>query len=111
MRQYTEDMREISGFGGGYETTCRAMVLAGLDWFDAHSEATPKFHGYKGIYGIIGEDNEDAKSLSNAIVTAAKDCTGAMHQAAVSHVLAARDMGWEKYVEKMREMKRSEATP
>ena len=29
--QYTDDMGEISGFGEGYEATCRAMVVAGLE--------------------------------------------------------------------------------
>ena len=33
--QYTDDMAEISGFGGGYESTCRAMVAAGLRQFIA----------------------------------------------------------------------------
>jgi hypothetical protein len=60
-RQFTDDMREISGFGGGYEQQCRAMVLAGLDWLDAHPDADPKFHGYSGVYGIATEDNDDAK--------------------------------------------------
>ena len=64
MREYTKDMGEISGFGGGYEEACRKMVLAGLDWFDANPDADPQFHGYEGIYGIITEDNDDAKVRS-----------------------------------------------
>jgi hypothetical protein len=108
-RQFTDDMREISGFGGGYEQQCRAMVLAGLDWLDAHPDADPKFHGYSGVYGIATEDNDDAKALTEAVVAATPDCTGAMHQAAVSHVLAARRMGWPAYVAKMRELKAEEA--
>jgi hypothetical protein len=104
MREYTDDMGEISGFGGGYEATCRAMVLAGLEWFDAHPNAEPKFHGYKGIYGIISEDNEDAKALTEAVVAAAKgDCTGAMHQATIGHVLWIRSNSWDEYCKLRRE--------
>lgn len=79
------------------------MVLAGLDWFDAHPDADPKFHGFKDVYGVISEDNDDAKALSNAVVAAADgDCTGAMHQAAISHIFYARKNGWAKYCEQMR---------
>lgn len=102
-REYTDDMGEISGFGGGYEATCRAMVLAGLDWFDEFPDAKPEFHGYKGIYGIIEEDNLEAKALSAAVVAAANgDCTGAMHQAVIGHVMAAHRLGWEGYCAEMR---------
>ena len=102
MREYTKDMGEISGFGGGYEEACRKMVLAGLDWFDANPDADPQFHGYEGIYGIITEDNDDAKALTEAVVAPAKgDCTGAMHQATMGHVMAARRLGWDGYVAEM----------
>lgn len=100
---FTDDMDEISGFGGGYEQTCRNMVAAGMEWFDANPDADPKFKGNESIYGLILEDNEDAKALSAAVVAAANgDCTGAMHQATVSHCLYARKNGWEKYCEAMR---------
>lgn len=103
--QYTDDMAEISGFGGGYEEGCRKMVVAGLKWFDEHPDADPKFHGYEGIYGVISEDNEDAKQLTEVMVAAPGEhgCTGAMHQATVGHVLHIRAVGWDKYVEEMRE--------
>lgn len=104
--QYTEEMDEISGFGGGYEEACRAMVVAGLEWLDAHPEADPKFHGYKDVFGIINEDNEDAQKLTEAVVGVALDCTGAMHQASIQHILWIRKNGWDKYVEKKTEQKR-----
>ncbi len=100
--QFTPEMDEISGFGGGYETTCRAMLSAGLEWLDAHPNAEPKFHGWKNIYGIIEEDNEDAKELSNA-ATVGFDCTGAMHQAVISHCLHIKSSGWDTYVKEMSE--------
>ena len=97
--QYTEDMNEISGFGGGYEEACRKMVVAGLEWWDAHPDADPKFHGFKDVYGLAMEDNDDAKALSSAMVSVCDDCTGAMHQATVGHVFWIHKNGWDKYVE------------
>ncbi len=108
MYEFTPEMGEISGFGGGYEETCRAMLKAGLEWLDANAEADPQFHGYKNVYGIISEDNADAKALSKAVVEAAKDdCTGAMHQAVITSILWIRKNGWEKYVERMSEKPQS----
>ena len=100
--EWTPKMGEVSGFGGGYEETCRAMVKAGCQWFDDHPNADPQFTGYKGIYGIITEDNEDAKALSKAVVTSANgDCTGAMHQATVGTCFWIRKNGWPAYMKEM----------
>ena len=95
---------EISGFGGGYEETCRKMLLAGLTWLDAHPEADPKFKGFKNVYGIILEDNEDAEALSKAVVDGSGgDCTGAMHQAVISTCLYIKKAGLQKYLDVMNE--------
>jgi len=100
--EFTESMGEISGFGGGYEAACRAMLKAGLKWFDSNPNANPQFHGYKGIYGIIHEDNDDAKTLSKAVVAGSgDDCTGAMHQAVVISILWIHENGWDAYVKEM----------
>lgn len=100
---FTSDMGEISGFGGGYEQTCRNMLAAGLEWLDDHPEADPQFRGMEGVYGIIREENDDAKALSEAVVAGADgDCTGAMHQAVISSCLWIRKNGWEAYCESMR---------
>lgn len=100
--KYTPEMREISGFGGGYEETCRAMVVAGLEWLDQNPQANPEFSHYSNVYGIINKENDDAKALSEAVVAAANhDCTGAMHQATISHILWIKKNGWDKYVENM----------
>ena len=104
-REYTDDMDELSGFGGGYEANCRAMVLGGLDWWDEHPDADPQFKGFKGVYGLMISEDDEAKALSEAMVAATpdRDVTGAMHQAATSHVLWIRSNGWGKYVEESRE--------
>jgi hypothetical protein len=75
------------------------MALAGMKWFDEHPDADPKFLGFKGVFGVITEDNDDAKALSKAILDAADGggATGAMHQACVSHALAYKRMGWDAY--------------
>ena len=103
--EFTDDMAEISGFGGGYEDCCRAMVVAGLEWLDEHPTAEPKYHGWKGVYGVIDEDNEDAKQLTKAVLDAAEKrggSTGAMHQATIGHILWIRKNGWENYVKETR---------
>jgi len=108
---WTEDMGEISGFGGAYEATCQAMVRAGIEWMEAHPEAHPKFHGYKDIYGVLAEDNADAKALTEAMIAASGgDCTGAMHQATVSHLLFIHRNGWEKYCSELRDREKKEAS-
>ena len=100
--EFEEGMSEISGFGGNYEDTCRRMVKAGLEWFDEHPEADPQFVGYEGIYGIISEENEDAKKLSKSVVASVNDCTGAMHQSTIGHILHIKKVGWDIYIEEMK---------
>lgn len=112
--EWTDDMGQISGFGDddpssrgwAYENCCRDMLRAGLVWLAAHPTAEPRFHGYAGIYGILAEDNDDAKALSEAVVAPAEHgggASGAMHQAVVSHLMFIRAHGWPAYVAKMRE--------
>jgi hypothetical protein len=103
--EWTEGTRQISGFGGGYERACRSMVSAGCKWWSEHPEARPEFHGFKGITGVVIEDNEDAKALSQAITSAADGASGAMHQAAVNHCFAWKRLGsWQAYQAEMRRL-------
>lgn len=106
---FTDEMSEISGFGGGYEAECRAAVVRGLEWLDAHPEADPQFKGYKNVYGIINEENDDAKAMSDAIAPKGSDMTGAMHQAAVEHCLWIKMNSWDRYVEVKTKQKIEEA--
>lgn len=99
-------MGEISGFGGGYEECCRAMVLAGIRWIDEHPGAEPAYHGYRDVYGVVLEDNEDAQGLTQAIIDAARGrggATGAMHHACVAHCMHYLRVGWERYCGDLRE--------
>lgn len=101
--QWEDGMGEISGFGGGYEEACQKMLFAGLAWLDEHPTAEPKFRSAPGVYGLLDTENDDAREMSKAIVSAVEeDCTGAMHQAAVSHCLFVRRKGWDEYVAQMK---------
>lgn len=105
---YTEDMREISGFGGGYEQACRDMVVAGLEWCDKNVGADVSYDQFKNVYGLTTNESEDCKKMQQAMLDVANDCTGAMMQASMGHIMAIRRMGWDAYVEKMKELKNKE---
>ncbi len=109
-KAWDESMGEISGFGGGYEAVCRAMVLAGIAWIDQHPQAEIIFGGFKNVFGLVTEENEDAKALTAAMMDApvpgvqaraGDDATGAMHHAAVQHCLAYKRLGWDEYVRQL----------
>jgi len=96
-------MREISGFGGSYEQTCRNMVIAGMEWWDNNPSASVEWKEYKNIYGMTFNESDDCKSLQDAMSEASgNDCTGAMMQATLSHVLYAHKNGWIDYQSKMK---------
>ena len=99
--KFTDAMGEISGFGEGYEKACRVMLDSGLQWLDKNPDAEPKFKGNSAVYGVIIEDNDDAKALSEAVTDNVDGCTGAMHHAVVSSCLWIRKNGWDAYVERM----------
>lgn len=122
MYEFTDEMDEISGFGGGYEACCRAMLKAGCEWWDAHPDADPKFKGNKDVFGVILEANADAEALTKAIMdapikseegketTAGKEATGAMHHAVIQHCMMIRKNGWDWYVDQMTNCKDDDET-
>lgn len=108
--RHTEDMGEISGFGGGYEKCCQDMLDAGARFLlETKPSADPQFRGFKDVYGIIMEDNDDAKALTKAVIDAAKgEATGAMHQAVISRCLYIKKNGWAKYCEEVKKRARED---
>jgi len=93
---------DISGFGGGYEATCQAMLIAGMKWLKEHPDFT--FEGYKtyrGIYGVMTPpDTKLAKELDDVLLKAAlNDMTGAQHQAVISYLFYIQAHGYEQWLE------------
>jgi hypothetical protein len=102
--RHTPDMGEISGFGGGYEAVCQDMLEAGMRWIFDHPEAGPEYKGSPQIFGVVLDNNAEAKALDGAILAGAKgEATGAMHYAVVLRCLAAKRLGWEEYCRQCRE--------
>lgn len=100
--KYTDKCDEISGFGGTYEESCRKMVISGVEWFDDNKNSDPQFHGFKNVYGLIIEDNDDAKKLTNYMNESInKESTGAMMQACLEHVKYVYQHGWDNYIKEM----------
>lgn len=99
--QYTDKCREISGFGGEYEDTCRKMVIQGIEWLTSHSETNPAFRSLKNVIGLCFSENEDGEALHTAMTAGFEGLTGAMVHTCTNHVLAANKIGWEKYIEEM----------
>ncbi len=121
-KEWSDDMGEISGFGGGYEAVCRAMTLAGIAWIDEHPDCDLQYKGFKNVYGIVMEDSPDCKEFEKAMMDApvmldgkqlqkrvGDDCTGAMHHAAVSHCLAYKRLGWDEYRKQLTEREKDAA--
>lgn len=127
--EWTPEMGEISGFGGSYEAGCRAMVKAGVEYWEerdaAHARGEgdkfdPHYRGYEGVFGLIDTNNGDAEKLDQVMMDATipssdggtqrvgDGATGAMHQAAVNHILAFRRLGAEEYRRTLVERERKE---
>ena len=99
MKEKIEDIRkisDISGMGGGYEATCQEMLQKGFEWLETNKKAKLKGHTYHNIYGIFEPDSKDAKELSD-VITKDTDCTGAMHQAVMSHLFYIWKNGLENW--------------
>lgn len=113
-KEWQPGMGEISGFGGGYEAVCQAMVLAGINWIDEHPDCILEVEQYKNVFGISTPTTPDMEALEKTMMDAevwhegekvqdraGDDCTGAMVHAAHNHVLAYKRLGWEEYVKQM----------
>lgn len=88
---WRDGMRELSGFGGGYEAACRTMMYAGLLWLNEHPEADAR--------------HADRDRFEKAILRAEPTCSGAMFGAAASHALFIKENGYEAWAAKMSKRK------
>ncbi len=106
MYEWQDGMSEISGIGGSYEAACRAMLKAGLEWWDTFPDANPRYRRLIEVYGLL-VNNDEAKDLDRAIQMGANSVdptggmTGAMHHVIIDHIFYIKKNGWTKYVEVM----------
>jgi hypothetical protein len=97
--EYPENSREISGFGGGYEDACRTMVITAMNWLDENPNADISYKEYQNIYGLTTGESDDCKKMQEVMMKAVDDnCSGAMMQACLGHIMYAHKNGWEKYI-------------
>lgn len=102
MKKFNEQMREISGFGGGYEAICRQMVEAGVKWLDENGNPEISFKESEQIFGLSIPSNEAMETLEKVMTDAGGEgLTGAMIHACTRHIFYIRKNGWDKYVEEM----------
>jgi hypothetical protein len=99
---FDEGMREISGFGGGYEASCRAMLKAGGEWADAHPDAID--------WTIITRVSNLPQEMQDVMIAAAEPggATGAMFGTVGSHICWVLRHSWEEWVHGLRRDLRQE---
>ncbi|KKM61294.1 hypothetical protein LCGC14_1533190 [marine sediment metagenome] len=102
-RAWTDDMGEISGFGGSYEESCRAMVLAGIEWLEEHPDASVRFQEID----VISAETDEAKQFLDCLVETAESLgagpAGAMVNFTTYRAMTAHKFGWEAYQGRMRD--------
>lgn len=113
--RFTDEMGEISGFGGSYEECCRQMLISALEWVDEHNvDMPPQWTEYERVFGLTNPENQTAETLKDVMVEAAKDVgekqgwdrdksgpTGAQMHAVVRSFVFVQEHGWNSYVEHM----------
>jgi len=110
---FTEKMNEVSGYGGDYESMCRAGVCSGAQWFVEHGRTIPQFGASLYESGRIIALDAAGEALLKAIEAALftredgtrealrEHLTPEMLQRILHHVLFIMHRGWNEYVEKM----------
>lgn len=94
-------LKEISGFGGEYEETCRKMVKAGVEWLRAHPGADLRATHTPGVFPDLWGGTPDFKAFQDAMVEGGGDgdCTGAQVCVATHHAMLIHRKGWDEYAE------------
>lgn len=92
-------LREISGFGGYYEASCRRMARHGVEWLrENKGQIPPCDKTCKEYYGGKAFQDWYFGPFEHAVASACEDCTGAMVGAASNHAYYIFSHGWETYV-------------
>lgn len=100
--KHTEDMGEISGFGGGYEALCQQMLHNGVSFLAERSGADVTVLESPQIYGLVKLEGEDAKALEEAVMDGIDGATGAMHHAVMARLAYINKNGWDAYCAELR---------
>jgi hypothetical protein len=97
---------DISGMGGGYEAECQRMLWRGVAYLHEIKPPLEMWKGatsYAGVYGVLSTDGADLKALEATVIPSGTDCTGAMHQAVMSHLCRIHEYGIDWWLAKVRE--------
>ncbi len=98
-------MRELSGFGGGYEECCRRMVVKGVEWLGKNKDAKLSVKSFKNVVGITETASKDAKALEKAFTKGEDDITGAMIQMTWEHLFFIKRKGWDEFTKQLKDAK------
>lgn len=111
---------EMSGMSDSYEEACQEMLQAGYEYLLAHPDSELKGSRPTGMikdvkidtFGMFDPENEETEQLSEVVINAVDDCTGAMEHAVMNHLLYISKHGlegwWKKAKEKGQTYKRDE---
>lgn len=89
---------EISGMGGSYEAGCQLMLLRGLKYLKEHPDFDfSVYRSYKNVYGICEGEGDKARELDE-VITKGIEASGAMHQAAISHLAYIHKQGHDAWI-------------
>ena len=105
--KHTEDMGEISGFGGDYEATCQQMLHNGVAFLAERAGTNIKVLENPNVYGIVKLEGQDADALEDAVMHGIDDCTEAMHHNIMVRLAFINKNGWNKYCVELRKGKTS----
>ncbi len=108
---FTPEMDEITGFGGVYEETARAMLMEGLRWMDEHPEAKLTYEK-----GKITNGSTEHAQLVDAVVAKGNTIGGAtslLLEMVLELLYYIKAEGWEAFEEmfKVRKNKRPTKPP
>jgi hypothetical protein len=88
---FTDDMAEITGFGGKTEQGVRDSITVGLDWLEKHPEKDINKPGDKKELEAVIDEHEPGHS-------------GASFAAVMRHIQMATKKGWDNYVSESRQV-------
>lgn len=98
MYEFTNKMRNVSGKGEPYETTCRKMIKAGLEYRDKHPKAIQKIDNYNDLKEFYEATDSDITGLRKAINGVQGEITAPMVIAVLDHLQYADRHGWDDFV-------------